>query len=99
MTGNIKINEPPPRPQIGPPGKSLKYNVKHTILVMSGKGGVGKSTFSTNLAVTLASQGLKVGLLDADISGPDDAKILGIENEKIYGDETGKYFRLRRNMV
>ncbi len=90
MTGTIKMNEPPPRPQMGPPGKSLKYNVKHTILVMSGKGGVGKSTVATNLAVTLAMKNFKVGLLDADINGPDDPKMLGVEEEKIYGNKEGK---------
>ncbi|SMD30641.1 Mrp/NBP35 family ATP-binding protein [Picrophilus oshimae] len=88
MTGNIKINPPPPRPMMTPE-KSLKYRVKHTILIMSGKGGVGKSTVAANLAVALAGKNLNVGLLDADINGPDDPKMLGIENEKVYGDEKG----------
>ncbi len=89
MTGTIKMNQPPPRPQMAPE-KSLKYNVKHTIMVMSGKGGVGKSTVATNLAVALASKNFKVGLVDADINGPDDPKMLGIENEKIYANKEGK---------
>lgn len=89
MKGTIKINDPPPRASLTP-GKSLKYNVKHTIMVMSGKGGVGKSTVATNLAVTLAQKNFKVGLLDADINGPDDPKMLGIEEEKAFGDENGK---------
>ena len=89
MAGTIKINEPPPRPSLTP-GKSIKYNVKHTIMVMSGKGGVGKSTIATNLAVTLAQKNFKVGLLDADINGPDDPKMLGIEEEKAFGNEEGK---------
>lgn len=89
MTGTIKMNTPPPRPSLQP-GKSLKYNVKHTIMVMSGKGGVGKSTIATNLAVTLAQKQFKVGLLDADINGPDDPKMLGVEEEKAFGNEEGK---------
>ncbi len=89
MAGTIKINEPPPRPSLTP-GKSIKYNVKHTIMVMSGKGGVGKSTIATNLAVTLAQKNFKVGLLDADINGPDDPKMLGVEEEKAFGNEEGK---------
>ena len=79
-SGNIKINKPPPTPIVGPPPKSVKYkDVKHTIMVMSGKGGVGKSTVSVNLAVSLAKQGHSVGLIDADINGPDDPKLLGVD--------------------
>ena len=52
--------------------------VKEVILVASGKGGVGKSTVSTNLAVTLAKQGHSVGLLDADIYGPSTPMMLGV---------------------
>ncbi len=87
--GNIKINTPPPAPVVGPPGKSTKYKVKHTIMVMSGKGGVGKSTVAVNLAVSLADRGFKVGLVDADINGPDDPKLLGVEDLKLYADENG----------
>lgn len=88
--GNIKINEPPPAPIVSPPGKSEKYKgVKHTILVMSGKGGVGKSTFAVNLAVSLAQQGKSVGLIDADINGPDDPKMLGLSKTEVFADEKG----------
>ena len=89
-SGTIKVNKPPPMPIVGPPPKSTKYKgVKHTIMVMSGKGGVGKSTVAVNMAVTLAQQGLKVGVIDADINGPDDPKMLGVDKEKVYADESG----------
>ena len=57
--------------------------IKHQILVLSGKGGVGKSTVAVNLAVSLALVGKKVGLLDIDIHGPSIPKILNLEAETI----------------
>ena len=60
--------------------KRLKQ-IKHQILVLSGKGGVGKSTVAVNLAMSLALAGKNVGLLDIDIHGPSVPKILGIEKE------------------
>ncbi|HUG42113.1 MAG TPA: Mrp/NBP35 family ATP-binding protein [Longimicrobiales bacterium] len=59
------------------PGGSLLPNVAHFIAVSSGKGGVGKSTVAANLAVALAAQGRRVGLLDADIYGPDIPLMFG----------------------
>ncbi|WAT19362.1 Mrp/NBP35 family ATP-binding protein [Aurantiacibacter sp. MUD11] len=53
------------------------------IVVGSGKGGVGKSTLTANLAVALANQGLKVGVVDADIYGPSQPLLLGTANEKV----------------
>jgi Mrp family chromosome partitioning ATPase len=57
--------------------------IKYKIVVMSGKGGVGKSTVATNLAFALTQHGCKVGLMDVDINGPDIAKMLGIEDQRL----------------
>ncbi len=57
--------------------------VSHVVLVMSGKGGVGKSTVSTNIALALARMGLRVGLLDADIYGPSIPTMLGITGQPL----------------
>lgn len=57
-------------------------NVKHVIAVGAGKGGVGKSTISVNLAIGLARAGLKVGLLDGDIYGPSIPTMLGLDNHQ-----------------
>ena len=55
--------------------------IKHKIVVISGKGGVGKTTVAVNLAMSLASIGLRVGILDVDITGPNVNKMLGISPE------------------
>jgi Mrp family chromosome partitioning ATPase len=62
--------------------------IKHKIIVMSGKGGVGKSTVAVNLAYTLAHHGCRVGLLDIDIHGPNVPKMLGIEGKRITGSDS-----------
>ena len=63
--------------------------VGHKIGVLSGKGGVGKSTVAVNLSIALSSRGRSVGLLDADIHGPTVPKLLGIEDEKLGVGEGG----------
>ena len=63
---------------------------KHIIAVTSGKGGVGKSTVSVNLAVSLAQMGFSVGLLDADVYGPNIPRMLGITQEKLQWGEDDK---------
>jgi len=57
----------------------MDEQIKHKIMVLSGKGGVGKSTVATGLALSLARQGKKVGLMDIDITGPNVPKMLGLE--------------------
>lgn len=58
--------------------------IKHIIIVMSGKGGVGKSTVSSNLAATLSMQGYMTGIMDVDITGPNIPKMFGVEDEKLH---------------
>ncbi|MCB0747726.1 MAG: Mrp/NBP35 family ATP-binding protein [Ignavibacteriae bacterium] len=66
--------------QIGTLSNKILPNVKYTIAVASGKGGVGKSTVAVNLALALSKLGAKVGLLDADIYGPSVPLMMGIES-------------------
>jgi Mrp family chromosome partitioning ATPase len=63
--------------------------IKHKIVVLSGKGGVGKSTIATNIALALSLKGQKVGLMDVDIHGPSIPKMLGLEGQTLKGSETG----------
>jgi Mrp family chromosome partitioning ATPase len=64
-------------------------HVKYKIVVLSGKGGVGKTTVAVNLATALASQGHTVGILDADIHGPDVPKMLGMEGARLLKGKGG----------
>ncbi|UCG11309.1 MAG: Mrp/NBP35 family ATP-binding protein [Deltaproteobacteria bacterium] len=65
------------------------FHIKHKIMVMSGKGGVGKSTVAVNLAAGLALQGYQVGILDADLHGPDVPRMLGLEGQYLTGRVDG----------
>lgn len=64
-------------------------HIEHKIMVMSGKGGVGKSTVAANLAVSFARKGYEVGILDADVHGPNIPKMLGLDQAKLIGTAQG----------
>ena len=65
--------------------------IKHKIAIISGKGGVGKSTVTVNLATAFAQKGNKVGILDADIHGPSVPRLLGLEGKQVTTFEEGAF--------
>lgn len=86
IKGNITVEA---KQAARPEPDKLLPEVKNIIAVSSGKGGVGKSTVAANLAVALALQGYKVGLLDADIFGPSQPKMFNVEEARPYMVEVG----------
>jgi len=69
--------------------KEKMSKIKHPLIVMSGKGGVGKTTVVVNLAYALSLTGKSIGILDIDLHGPNIAKMLGIEKQSIFALEFG----------
>ncbi len=84
LKANVFVDKPqaPKQHSNTQSGKNIAPSVKNFVMVSSGKGGVGKSTASVNLAVALAMQGKKVGLLDADIYGPNIPRMMGLNNKE-----------------
>ena len=78
----INIKKPPMPRKTSSNGKNMLPNIQNFIMVSSGKGGVGKSTTTVNLALALAQQGKRVALLDADIYGPNIPRMLGIDGQQ-----------------
>ena len=76
---SVNITKPKKPRETSSNGRNVLPNVANFVMVSSGKGGVGKSTTTVNLAITLAQQGKRVGLLDADIYGPNIPRMMGIE--------------------
>ncbi len=79
---DIVIKKPKMPKESSSQGKNIAPGVKNFVMVSSGKGGVGKSTTTVNIAIALAMQGKKVGLLDADIYGPNIPRMMGVSKEK-----------------
>jgi ATP-binding protein involved in chromosome partitioning len=71
--------------------KDTMGKIKHKIAIISGKGGVGKSTVTVNLATAFAMQGKRVGVLDADIHGPSVPRLLGLEGQQVKTGPTGVF--------
>ena len=86
----IKLESPFSSSQLDPRAPVGASFAKHKIIVMSGKGGVGKSTVASNLAISLALKGFKTGILDLDLTGPSIPKLLGIDQAEPQSDPDTK---------
>jgi len=87
----VKVIEPQITPPVqANPMQSQGKGIRHVIAVSSGKGGVGKTTVSVNLAVSLADLGAQVGILDADIYGPNVPLMLGMNDFRFGADQLSK---------
>ena len=93
---NFDIKEPPSAQQNVTSAQSSIPGVKHVIAVASGKGGVGKSTVSVNLAVALSKTGARVGLCDCDLYGPSIAHMFGAD-ERPYADEEQRIIPIKKH--
>ncbi len=94
---NIKVDvQAPAGPAAGEIGPSRIAGVKHVIAIASGKGGVGKSTVASNLALALAADGARVGLCDCDIYGPSVALMFG-GNERPTADDDNRIIPIERH--
>lgn len=80
---NLIQPEPPKEMSNSASGKNIAKHIKHFVMISSGKGGVGKSTTALNLAISMAKLGYKVGLLDADIYGPNIPRMMGIDEKPV----------------
>ncbi len=95
MTEGVKnkrqptVRLPPRMMEIQKKIEERMRRIKHKIVIMSGKGGVGKSFIASNLAVTFQSMGYRVGLMDVDFHGPSAPKMLGIRGQKLIATTEG----------
>ena len=92
------------KPQVSAEDKRLQDNldrIKYKLIVISGEGGVGKSTVAVNTALGLVMAGYRVGVLDVDIHGPSIAKMLGIEGKRLQSSTQGEFpspIEVRKNL-
>ncbi|MCS7262362.1 MAG: Mrp/NBP35 family ATP-binding protein [Aquificaceae bacterium] len=92
------VEEAPAQPVMGAPMFTRRRvpGIRHLICVGSGKGGVGKSTVSANLALALSKLGYRVGLLDADMYGPSIPTLMGIKGERVSVDSTNRMIPIEK---